>query len=136
LIKYSWNILFKQILKHKKILFIGNFFAIISILISVPTPLFMPVLIDEIILDKAIENKNVEYLKKLLTENLESVQEIEIAYVPREDEVIIDVREEAEIKKKPLILENIEILKIPFININSEFKNLDQTKTYLFYCEK
>jgi thiamine biosynthesis protein ThiI len=92
--------------------------------------------IDEIILDKAIENKNVEYLKKLLTENLESDQEIEIAYVPREDEIIIDVREEAEIKKKPLIVENIEILQIPFININSEFKKLDQTKTYLFYCEK
>ena len=59
MIKYSWNILFKQILKHKKILFIGNFFAIISILISVPTPLFMPVLIDEIILDKP--DKFVEY---------------------------------------------------------------------------
>ncbi len=50
--KYSWKIIFRQILKHKKILFMGNFLAVISILISVPTPLFMPLLIDEVILDK------------------------------------------------------------------------------------
>ncbi|MDQ7022526.1 MAG: hypothetical protein Q9M97_03195 [Candidatus Gracilibacteria bacterium] len=28
------------------------------------------------------------------------------------------------------------MVKIPFFKINSEFKKLDQTKTYLFYCDK
>lgn len=92
--------------------------------------------IDEIILDKAIENWKVEYLKSLLTENLEWEQEIEISYVPEGWEVVIDIREKDEAAKKPLTLENIEILKIPFVDINNEFKNLDQTKTYLFYCDK
>lgn len=92
--------------------------------------------IDEIILDKAIESWRVEYLKNLLKENLEGEQEIEIAYVPESWEVVIDIREESDIKKRPLSLENIEILNISFVNINSEFKKLDQTKTYLFYCEK
>jgi len=50
--RYSWKTILNHILKHKKILYIGNFMAILSISISVPTPLFMPILIDEIILHK------------------------------------------------------------------------------------
>ena len=92
--------------------------------------------IDESILDKAIENWKLEYLKKLLTENLEEESEIEVSYVPAENEVVIDIREESDIKKKPIFLENTEILNISFVNINSQFKKLDQTKTYLLYCDK
>ena len=92
--------------------------------------------IDEKILDKAIENWKLEYLKKLLTENLDGKQEIEISYVPEKDEVVIDIRENSDIKKKPLNLENTEILEIPFTNINSQFPKLVQSKTYLFYCDK
>lgn len=92
--------------------------------------------IDEKILKKAIENKKTEYLKKLLTENLEWEQEIEISYVPAKGETVIDIRSEEDKKKKALLLENTEILEIPFTHINSEFPKLDQSKTYLFYCEK
>jgi len=99
--------------------------------------------IDESILDKAIENWKLEYLKKLLSPHLASpsgerdnTDEIEISYVPEWWEIVIDIREEADIKKRPIILENTEILQIPFTNINSEFKKLDQSKTYLFYCDK
>ena len=96
--------------------------------------------IDEIILDKAIENWKLEYLKKLLNPHLASPkgeeQEIEICYVPEKEEIVIDIRTKEEIKKKPIFLENTEILEIPFSNINSEFKKLDQRKTYLLYCEK
>ena len=92
--------------------------------------------IDETILDKAIEDSRVEYLKNLLTETLEGEQEMEISYVPEKWEIVIDVRLEDDIKKNPIHLENIEILNIPFTNINSQFKKLDQSKTYLFYCDK
>jgi tRNA uracil 4-sulfurtransferase len=71
-----------------------------------------------------------------LVEHLEGEQEIEISYVPRNNEIVIDIREEEKINKNPLILEDVEILQIPFFNINNEFKKLDQSKTYLFYCEK
>jgi len=93
--------------------------------------------IDEIILDRAIESKKVEYLKNILDSKLNSSEEeIEISYIPWKDEIVIDIRKDEDIKKKSLHLENTKILKIPFININSEFKKLDQTKTYLFYCDK
>ncbi len=92
--------------------------------------------IDEIILDKAIKNKKIEYLKDILKEELNKKEDIEICYVPTLWEIVVDIRKPEDIKKRPINLENIEILKIPFTEINNKFKNLDQTKTYLFYCDK
>ncbi|MCD5382515.1 tRNA 4-thiouridine(8) synthase ThiI [Candidatus Gracilibacteria bacterium] len=92
--------------------------------------------IDEKILDEAIENGKIEFLKKIFAENLEGKQEIEISYLPAGNEVVIDIRDEEKIKKNPIHLENTEILQIPFFNINNEFGKLDQSKTYLFYCDE
>ncbi len=47
-IKYILN----EINHHKKILIVANFIAIISILLSIPVPLLIPKLIDEVILGK------------------------------------------------------------------------------------
>ncbi len=96
--------------------------------------------IDEKILDEAIKNWKLEYLKKLLSISLifdkGEYQEIEVCYVPEEWEIVIDIRKEEDKKKNKIILEKNEVLEIPFTQINSEFKKLDQTKTYLFYCDK
>jgi tRNA uracil 4-sulfurtransferase len=62
--------------------------------------------------------------------------ELEIIFIPEKEDIIIDIREESEIKKKPLKIINNELLIIPFFEINHKYKNLDQTKKYLFYCEK
>jgi len=92
------------------------------------------------VLEKAIENKKVEYLKNLFQHPpsplLEGGMNIEIVYVPGPEEVVIDIRKKEDIKKRPLILENTEILEIDFTKINYEFEKLDQNKTYLFYCDK
>jgi thiamine biosynthesis protein ThiI len=62
--------------------------------------------------------------------------EVEVAYIPWENEIIIDLREEPKEAENPLKLENVEILKIPFFDISYDFEKLDQSKTYLFYCDK
>ncbi len=43
----------KEIKKHKTILIIANLSAIISILFTIPVPLLIPKLIDEIVLEKS-----------------------------------------------------------------------------------
>lgn len=48
----SWNYIFNQIKKYKKQLIIGNIIAILATLISIPTPLFIPFLVDEVLLGK------------------------------------------------------------------------------------
>jgi len=47
-LKYIWNLL----LKKKKFLIVGQIVTIIAILISVPIPLMLPALVDEVLLDK------------------------------------------------------------------------------------
>jgi thiamine biosynthesis protein ThiI len=87
------------------------------------------------LLDKAIESKKVQKIDEVLIEKVDG-EDIELTYVPWENEVVIDIREDQDRKKRPLILEKIEILEIPFYDINSKFSELDQNKTYLFYCDK
>jgi len=88
------------------------------------------------LLNKAIENKKVEKIDEVLEKVNEWENNIEISYIPWDWEIVIDIREDDKINKSPLVLENIEILKIPFFDINNKFKDLDQTKTYLLYCDK
>ncbi len=46
------NSILKEINRHKKILILANFIAITSILLSIPVPLLIPKLIDEVVLGK------------------------------------------------------------------------------------
>ncbi|WGZ94172.1 MAG: ABC transporter ATP-binding protein [Candidatus Thiothrix putei] len=49
---YTWQELFQQMLLHRKELIIANLVAIFAVLISVPIPLLIPLLVDEVLLDK------------------------------------------------------------------------------------
>lgn len=62
---------------------------------------------------------------------IESVNYFDI----KEEDIIIDIREPLEIKSNPLEFPR-GIIEIPFYDINSKFATLDQSKSYLFYCNK
>ena len=47
---YTWKSIYHVALKHKKELFSANFIAILATLASVPVPLLMPLLVDEVLL--------------------------------------------------------------------------------------
>lgn len=49
---YQWRDLFQQILRHRKALLLANGVAILAALVSVPTPLLIPLLVDEVLLHK------------------------------------------------------------------------------------
>ena len=92
--------------------------------------------ISDSILDTAFENRKMEFVKDIPENNsLVSNNEIERVTQIQKDEIVIDVREEALIKKQKLKAD-WEILEIPFFHINSRFPKLNQEKTYLFYCDK
>ncbi len=50
--KYTFNQIFKEIVKHKPMLIKANLIAFFAVLVSIPIPLMMPLLVDEILLDK------------------------------------------------------------------------------------
>ncbi len=105
------------------------------------------------ILDTAYENKKIEFVKDIPENNsFNSQNEITRVSTVGENEIIIDVREDALIQKQKLNVgkqcfhsnkisrndnnHSLQILEIPFFHINSRFPKLDQRKTYLFYCDK
>lgn len=49
--QYSWNYIFGIALKHKKQLFSAHIVAVFATVVSVPVPLLMPLLVDEVLLD-------------------------------------------------------------------------------------
>lgn len=48
----TWHFLFKQAIEHKRALWFANVCAIMAVIVSVPIPLIMPLMVDEILLDK------------------------------------------------------------------------------------
>lgn len=60
--KISFKFIYKLLLKDKKSLFLGQIFTLIAIAISVPIPLLLPVLVDEVLLNKpAFFVNNIDY---------------------------------------------------------------------------
>lgn len=57
-------------------------------------------------------------------------------YSPRVGDVIIDIRHPSEVKNKPLISTENQILQIPFFKLASESSGLDINQHYLIYCDK
>ena len=49
---YSWKKIFALILKQKRAFFTAQLLALLAVLASVPTPLLMPILVDEVLLHK------------------------------------------------------------------------------------
>ena len=88
------------------------------------------------LLTHAFENKKVEKTSDVIDHANAQSEEIETTNFPSSGEVIIDLREKDGIKKSPLNIESNEIINIPFYDINNRFKDLDQQKQYLLYCEK
>jgi len=48
----NWKEIFREIKKYKKELILGHIFAFLAIIVSVPTPLILPLLVDEVLLEK------------------------------------------------------------------------------------
>ncbi|MGB2382077.1 MAG: thiazole biosynthesis protein [Porticoccaceae bacterium] len=49
---------------------------------------------------------------------------------------MIDVRHPAEVEQRPLVLPQVELINIPFFNLEQQFNSLDKASSYLLYCDK
>ncbi len=92
--------------------------------------------IEDSVLIDAYMSRKMEFVKDMLEEDFKNKSEIETVYEIWEDEILIDIREDSNVGSAGLQTLQKDVLQIPFFKINSEFPKLDQTKTYLFYCDK
>jgi ATP-binding cassette subfamily C protein len=74
-INYTWSYIYSILLKHKKQLIKANFIAILATLASVPVPLLMPLLVDEVLL------KNTGQITETLNLFIPSEWQTPIAYI-------------------------------------------------------
>ena len=91
---------------------------------------------DQELLNIAIENKKAEKVSDIINQVQWESDDIEYKNFPTDDDVIIDVREPDTVKKSPFEIKGREVISIPFYDVNNEFKNLDQSKNYILYCDK
>lgn len=89
---------------------------------------------ENLIID-AVENKTVEKMDNLI---LATEENITVKSVIEPNEIVIDLRQADEIKKNssPFSETEIQVLEIPFYDINEKFKELDQSKHYVLFCSK
>ena len=87
------------------------------------------------ILDAAIENKKISGIDSVYQQEIDFA-DIELQAIPDPEQIVIDLRDEDEQEKSPLILHSNELLSIPFYKINRLFHSLDASKQYLLYCDR
>ncbi len=94
---------------------------------------------DMSILDGVVENVRIQDIREIGTETEEevsTVKEIETVASASGDNVILDIRSAEEEDANPLELDDIDVVHIPFFKLATKFGDLDQSKTYLLYCDR
>lgn len=51
-------------------------------------------------------------------------------------DVVLDIRSQDEQEVRPLTLDNVAVKTLPFYKLSSQFGDLDQSKSYLIYCDR
>ncbi|MDX5628074.1 MULTISPECIES: tRNA uracil 4-sulfurtransferase ThiI [unclassified Brenneria] len=88
------------------------------------------------ILERVVsEARNID-IREIAEQTREEVAEVETVAAFAPTDVLLDIRAPDEQEDKPLALDNAEIKSLPFYKLSTQFGDLDQSKTYLLYCER
>ena len=85
-----------------------------------------------------ITSYSIHYTKlyDIANEASEQVQEVETTSELSDNEVILDIRSPDEHEDKPFEPDGKTVVHLPFYKLSTKFGDLDQSKTYLLYCER
>ena len=90
---------------------------------------------DMAILERALERATLLPIDKVIDELGKDIK-IEEVNEALAGHVVIDIRHPDAVEDDPLELTDIEVQSVPFYAINNKFKELDNTRQYLLYCDK
>ena len=88
------------------------------------------------ILDKVVSEAQNQDIRQIAEQAAQEVKEVETVAELVSTDILLDIRAPDEAEEKPLELDNIEIKAVPFYKLSTQFAELDQSKTYLLYCER
>ncbi|RRJ83128.1 tRNA uracil 4-sulfurtransferase ThiI [Aestuariirhabdus litorea] len=90
---------------------------------------------DMAVLERAIKGRQAMPINHILGQLEAQERAAETAEVAS-GEVVIDIRHPTEQEIKPLELEGVEVIEVPFYALHSRFAELDPGRQYLLFCEK
>ena len=85
---------------------------------------------------KTAEQAVIMNVRDIAAEMDAQVTETETVQDLTSGEIVIDIRSTEEEEAKPLELDGIEVKRIPFFKLGTQFADLDQSHTYLLYCDR
>lgn len=88
------------------------------------------------ILEKVVYDARIIDIREIEKQSKEKAPEVELVDEIAKDAVVLDIRSPEEEDDKPLEIDGAEVVHIPFFKLATKFGDLDQSKTYLLYCER
>ncbi len=88
------------------------------------------------ILERVVAESKSMDIRKIAQQTSDQVIEVETVAVLNGDEIVLDIRSNDEQDDKPLIIEGFEVKGLPFYKLSTQFGSLDQSRSYLLYCER
>ncbi len=88
------------------------------------------------ILDQVVNDADVMDIRRIAEEAQEQVSDVESVSAIADSEVILDIRSDEEEEESPLEIEGVTVEHMPFFKLGNQFESLDQSKTYLLYCDR
>src|SRR5690606_25163007 len=90
---------------------------------------------DMAILERAIERATRITVDKVIDELGKDVP-VEVVSEALPGQIVLDIRHPDAVDDEPLQLPGIEVQTLPFYAVNNRFKELDDNRQYLLYCDK
>ncbi|WP_137886330.1 tRNA uracil 4-sulfurtransferase ThiI [Pseudomonas sp. 2FE] len=90
---------------------------------------------DMAVLERALERARLVPIDRVIDELGEDIQVEEVSEA-LPGQIVLDIRHPDAQEDLPLELNGIEVQPLPFFALNSRFKELDDTRQYLLYCDK
>ena len=91
---------------------------------------------DFALLEQALEDSVMIDIRDIAKETEESVTEVETVNDFDSNDILLDIRSPDEEDTSPLVVDGIEVIHMPFYRLATKFGDLDQSKNYLFYCDR
>ena len=85
---------------------------------------------------KTAEKAVIMNIRDIAEEMDAQITETETVQELATGEVIIDIRSAEEEEAAPLNIDGVEVVHIPFFKLGTQFADLDQSRSYLLYCDR
>ena len=87
------------------------------------------------VLTDAIKNTRMYDIRDIAAESEAEIKAVDMVDKISDKDIVIDIRSAEEEEAKPLTLDGVVVIHIPFYKLSTKFDELEQDKEYLLYCD-